>query len=176
MNLIQTDAAINPGNSGGALVNMYGQVIGINSAKIAQQGYEGIGFSIPINTAKPIVDSILKYGYVKDRVKLGVNCREIDNVTAKLNDIPLGIYISYVEPGGPADKSGLKADDIITTIDDKAIKSSEDLIVARDKHKPGDVINMVVYRRSDQKVLTVQLTLIEDRGNAINTNETYAGW
>ncbi|HEX3026824.1 MAG TPA: trypsin-like peptidase domain-containing protein [Clostridia bacterium] len=177
MNLIQTDAAINPGNSGGALVNMYGQVIGINSAKISHEGYEGIGFSIPVNTAKPVIDSILKYGYVKGRVKFGFDCREIDQVTADLNQVPEGIYIDYVEKNSGAQKSGVKADDIVTAIDGVKIKSSETLITERDKHKPGDVITLGIYRRKLQKYLTIPVKLMEDRGDAA-AQETFetAGW
>lgn len=166
MNLIQTDAAINPGNSGGALVNMYGQVIGINSAKISQQGYEGIGFSIPINTVKPVVDSIMKYGYVQGRVKFGFNCRAIDETTAKLNDIPAGIYIDAVDQGGGAAQGGLKADDIITGIDGRPVRTTDDLIAVRDRHKPGDEVALSVYRRSTKQQLGFRITLTEENRDA----------
>ncbi|MDR3552328.1 MAG: trypsin-like peptidase domain-containing protein [Clostridia bacterium] len=174
MNLIQTDAAINPGNSGGALVNMYGQVVAINSAKISQQGYEGIGFSIPINTAKPVIDSILKYGYVKGRVRFGFNCREIDEMTAKLNEIPAGVYIDSVDSTGPAAKSGLLADDIITAIGSKAIATTDELITVRDAHKPGDRLGITVFRRSSGQHLTLEITLGEDRGD--KQTMAKAGW
>ena len=164
MNLIQTDAAINPGNSGGALVNLYGQIVGINSAKIAQLGYEGIGFSIPINTAKPIIDSILQYGYVKGRVKLGFNCHVIDDVTARINNLPAGIYIESVDTSGPAARAGLKSDDILLTFDGKDIRDTDTLITERDKHKPGDVVTVVIYRRASGDRLTFQITLEEERG------------
>lgn len=166
MNLIQTDAAINPGNSGGALVNMHGQVVGINSAKIAQTGYEGLGFSIPIRTAQPIVDSILKYGYVKGRVKFGLNCREIDTVTAQINHIPQGIYVGYVEPGSSAAQNGVKADDIITAVNGQSVKNTDDLITLRDKHKPGDTLELTVFRRADGKTYSVPVALMEDKGAA----------
>jgi len=169
MNLIQTDAAINPGNSGGALVNMFGQVVGINSAKIAQSGYEGIGFSIPVNTAKPIVDSIIKYGYVKGRVKFGLNCREIDNVTAQINNIPRGIYISFVEPDSSALQNGVKADDIITAIDSVLLKDTDSLIIERDKHKPDDEVTLTIFRRTENKSLQIKVKLIEDKGAAGTT-------
>lgn len=166
MNLIQTDAAINPGNSGGALVNMYGQVIGVNSAKIAQSGYEGLGFSIPIKTAKPVIDSILRYGYVKGRVKFGLSCKEMDSVTAQLNELPVGIYVEYVEPDSSAEKNGVLADDIITAIDGKSVKDTDSLIAERDKHKVGDEVILGIYRRSEKKSLLISLNLIEDRGAA----------
>ena len=164
MNLIQTDAAINPGNSGGALVNMYGQVVGINSAKIAQTGYEGLGFSIPVNTAKPVIDSILQVGYVQGRVKFGFSCKVIDSVTASLNHIPVGIYIGYVDPSSNAAKSGVKADDIITAVNGVTVKDTDTLITERDKHKPGDTVTLTLYRRSSGKQLSVPVTLLEDRG------------
>lgn len=170
MNLIQTDAAINPGNSGGALVNMYGQVIGINSAKIAQSGYEGLGFSIPICTAKPVVDSILRYGYVKGRTKFGLKCREIDTVTAQVNHIPQGLYVGYVEPGSSAEKNGMKVDDIITAVDGQTVKTTDDLIGARDKHKPGDTLQLTVFRRGDGKTYQIPVALLEDRGIADNAD------
>ncbi|MFT9057261.1 MAG: trypsin-like peptidase domain-containing protein [Ethanoligenens sp.] len=170
MNLIQTDAAINPGNSGGALVNMYGQVIGINSAKIAQTGYEGLGFSIPICTAQPIVDSILRYGYVKGRVKFGLNCREIDTVTAQINHIPQGIYIGYVEPGSSAEQNGVKADDIITAVDGQTVKTTDDLINLRDKHKPGETLKLTLFRRGDGKTYQIAVALLEDKGAVAATN------
>jgi serine protease Do len=165
MNLIQTDAAINPGNSGGALVNMYGQVIGINSAKIAQAGYEGLGFSIPIKTAKPVVDSILKYGFVQGRVKFGLSCQEIDSMTAQMNDIPVGIYVKFVEPDSSAGENGILADDIITAIDGKAVTNTENLITERDKHKAGDEVTLTVFRRSAGKTLSVKVALLEDKGS-----------
>jgi serine protease Do len=176
MNLIQTDAAINPGNSGGALVNMYGQVIGINSAKISQQGYEGIGFSIPINTAKTVVDSILQYGYVKGRVKFGFDCREIDTVTAKLNSIPAGIYIESVDPSSNAAKNGIKADDIITGINNKPIVTTDELILERDKHKPNDMLSIQIYRRSTSEKLTITIKLMEDRGDIETFNNNAGSW
>lgn len=173
MNLIQTDAAINPGNSGGALVNMYGQVIGINSAKIAQSGYEGLGFSIPIRTAKPVVDSILRYGYVKGRTKFGLKCREIDTVTAQVNHIPQGLYVGYVEPGSSAEKNGVKVDDIITAVDGQPVKTTDDLIGMRDKHKPGDTLQLTIFRRGDGKTYLIPVTLLEDKGIASDADGSW---
>ena len=98
MNLIQTSAAINPGNSGGALVNRFGQVIGINSAKLNSSMFEGIGFAIPSADAQPVVEDLIAYGYVKDRVALGVMVIALSPVTGPANDLPSqGLYISSVE-------------------------------------------------------------------------------
>jgi serine protease Do len=174
MNLLQTDAAINPGNSGGALVNMSGEVIGINSAKIAQDGYEGIGFAIPISSAQPIVDSLIKYGYVKGRVKLGLSCRMLENLTASANKLPTGIYVEYVDPKSGAANSGLKEDDIITAINNVKVTSKSALLVERDRYKPGDKVAITIYRRSTCGTLIFNVTLMEDRG--IATKGKTAGW
>ncbi|MEG1993922.1 MAG: trypsin-like peptidase domain-containing protein, partial [Oscillospiraceae bacterium] len=91
VNCLQTDAAINPGNSGGALVNEYGQVIGITSSKISSVDYEGIGFAIPISDAQPIINDIIDYGYVKGRVKIGVTLEPIDEILASMNNVPTGL-------------------------------------------------------------------------------------
>ena len=121
MKCIQTDAAINPGNSGGALINQYGQVIGINSSKIAATDYEGIGFAIAMTEAKPIIDDLLNYGYVKDRVKIGISYTEVDAILAKLNGIPAGIYVEAVEQDSDAYAKGIRQGDIITHINGKEI-------------------------------------------------------
>lgn len=174
MNLIQTDAAINPGNSGGALINMKGQVIGINSAKIAQQGYEGIGFSIPVSSARPVVSSLIKNGYVKGRVKLGLSCRMLESVTANANNLPSGAYVEYVDPKSGAASSGVKADDIITAIGNVKVTSTSTLVNERDRHKPDDEVTLTIYRRSSCGTLVLNVTLMEDRGTA--ATGTAAGW
>ena len=174
MNLLQTDAAINPGNSGGALVDMRGRVIGINSAKIAQQGYEGIGFSIPISSARTIISSIIKYGYVKGRVKLGVSCSMLDKESARARYLPYGAYVEYVDPKSGAAKGGVKADDIITAIDNVKITSTGALLAERDRHKPGDKVTLTIYRRSTCGTLIFNVELMEDRG-AAQKGKT-AGW
>jgi serine protease Do len=173
MSLIQTDAAINPGNSGGALVNMNGQVIGINSAKIAQQGYEGIGFSIPISSASPIINSIIKYGYVKGRVRIGISCRAIDALTASANDLPAGVYIAYVDPKSDAGANGLKADDIITAFNGVPTATTDALVRERDRCKPGDEATITIYRRKTCGTLIINVKLLEDRGVS---GKNDAGW
>ncbi|MEG6572459.1 trypsin-like peptidase domain-containing protein [[Clostridium] cellulosi] len=175
MNLLQTDAAINPGNSGGALVNMRGEVIGINSAKISGQGYEGIGFSIPISSARPIIESLIKYGYVKGRVKLGLNCRMIEGVTAKANNLPVGAFVESVDPKSSASMSGIKVGDIITSINNVRVTSTRALLTERDKHKPGDIVTLTVFRRRTSGTLIFNVRLMEDRGYASETEDT-AGW
>lgn len=166
MSLIQTDAAINPGNSGGALINSHGEVIGINSAKIAQAGYEGIGFSIPISFAKPIISNIMENGYVKGRVRFGMKCSMLDSATAKSENLPLGIYVLYVDPKSEAAAAGMREDDIITAINGINITSTTTMIAERDRYKPGDKVKLTVYRRSAYSSLIVEVKLMEDKGTA----------
>jgi len=159
LNLIQTDAAINPGNSGGPLVNMKGQVIGINSVKIAQAGVEGMGFSIPIADAKPIIDQIIDKGYVT-RPFIGIyNYQEITEQMSEWYNIPTGIYVGGVVQGSPAYKVGMRAGDIIVEIDGSRITSYSDLDNVISKHKVGDKITIAVVRNGSRR--TFNLTLGE---------------
>lgn len=175
MSLIQTDAAINPGNSGGPLVNHYGQVIGINSAKIKQLDYEGIGFSIPINTVQPVVDDLIKYGYVQNRVALGITYNEVDSVLSKTGTMPAGLYVIAVEEGTSAWQNGLKEGDIITAIDGKSVTSTEDLNEILDNKVPGDEVRLKVYRASNSgnaSTLQLSVTLEQDHGYNSGTQKS----
>jgi serine protease Do len=118
--LIQTDAAINPGNSGGPLVNLRGEIIGINSAKIAQVGVEGMGYAISIQTAMPIIDELIKTGYVV-RPYLGASLYTVDQFVARRYRLAVtsGVLVTDVAVGSPADSAGLKPGDVITALDDK---------------------------------------------------------
>lgn len=158
MNFIQTDTAINPGNSGGALVNTYGQVIGINSSKIVATGFEGLGFAIPINTAQPIISNLKEYGYVKDRAIIGIAYQFIDETTAKFYNLVKGIYISDVTTDNA--KKVLLKEDIITEIDGKKITEVSVLTSVISKKKPNDKIKLKVYR--NDKYIDVELTLSEN--------------
>lgn len=163
---IQTDAAINPGNSGGALVNAYGQVIGINSAKIAATDYEGIGFAISINDAQPIIDDLINYGYVKGRVRLGISVVTIDQLQAQMYGYQPGAGVAEVEQDSTAAAAGLVAGDIITAVDGQEITSSDDLIEILEGYKPGDTVELTVFRKSlqsygEDKVLTLKVELME---------------
>ncbi|MDP4182027.1 MAG: trypsin-like peptidase domain-containing protein [Bacillota bacterium] len=162
--LIQTDAAINPGNSGGALVNSKGQIIGINSVKIVAQGFEGLGFAIPINKAKEIVDSLIQYKYVKGRIQLGITGDEsYTEDVAKQNDMPAGVYVSNVIMFSSAYKAGIRSGDIITKFDGTTVKSVSDINDIKAKHKVGDVVSVEIYR--DNATKTVQITLAESKIN-----------
>lgn len=158
MTLIQTDAAINPGNSGGALVNRKGQVIGINSAKISVDGVEGLGFAIPMNTAKPIVDQLKTYGYVKGKPLMGISAQEVTEEISRMYDLPVGIYISEVIQGGAAEAAGIKKGDVLISIDGKKVSSMSDLDAVKKKHKAGDTVDVVVSREGKQVALRITFT------------------
>lgn len=166
INCIQTDAAINPGNSGGALVNEYGQVIGINSQKIAATEYEGIGFAISINDAQPIINDLISYGYVTGRVRLGITAVEIDAFSAQVYGYQPGIGVTAVEAGTPASSAGLSAGDIITAVDGTSVTSFDELNKILEDKKVGDSVTLSVFRKSLQsyqsdKTLEIKVKLIE---------------
>lgn len=160
---IQTDAAINPGNSGGPIVNLYGQVVGIATAKIVSEKYEGMGFAIPSATAKDIIDTLMKKGYVEGRVKIGITGSNISSNVASAYGIPMGIMVDEISKDGPCYGTELKTDDIITGVDDKEIQSFSDIYEILETHKPGDKIVIKYYRMSDQSTGEVEVTLTEDK-------------
>ena len=158
LKLIQTDAAINPGNSGGALVNGQGEVIGINSIKIATEEVEGIGFAIPINAAKPLIEEILTKGYIS-RPYLGIYGADISKEAADLYEIPVGVLIRNVVEGSGAAKAGMKPGDIIISINDTRINAMTDISSSLSKLKVGDTVKVKVVRdQSKNMTLTVKLT------------------
>jgi serine protease Do len=162
LHLIQTDAAINPGNSGGALCNAAGQVIGINTVKISATGYEGLGFAIPINSAKEIAQDLINYKYVKGRPLLGVSInQQFNSEVAKNYNVPEGLLVADVTTYGPAEKAGIKSGDIITGFDGKEVKTFSELDAQKDTHKPGDKVVVEVYR--DGKTLKLTVTLGEEK-------------
>nr|WP_173664077.1 trypsin-like peptidase domain-containing protein [Selenomonas sp. ND2010] len=156
--LLQTDAAINPGNSGGALVNADGEVIGINSAKVAANGVEGMGFSIPINTVQNVINEIMDKGYVA-RPYLGVSV--FDPQTAarygyQLN-IDKGVYVFQLTLNGPSGKAGLQRGDIILKLDGQETNSVQDLRAKIAEHKVGDTVKVTFDRNGKQKNVDVVL-------------------
>ncbi len=162
MTLIQTDAAINPGNSGGPLVNSYGQVIGINSVKISSSystSVEGLGFAIPIDEAKPIIDDLILYGYVKGRPMIGLSGEDITAVIARYYNLPQGVIVRFIEPDSGAEKGGIKIGDIIIGINDQPIATMSELNKIKDTFKAGVTIKLTVYR--DGETIDVSVVLSE---------------
>lgn len=159
---IQTDAAINPGNSGGPLVNYYGQVVGITTSKIVSETYEGMGFAIPSQTVKSIVDTLVKNGYVEGRVKIGISGIAVTSEQASNYNIPQGIYVQSIVSGGPCDGTSLKEGDIITEVDGETITSFADVYAILETHKPGDKIKVKYYSSSSGDG-EVEITLQEDK-------------
>ncbi len=168
---IQTDAAINPGNSGGALVNEYGQVIGINSSKIAAVDYEGIGFAIPISEAKPVIDQLMAYGYVKGRTKIGISGVEINQTLSQINSILVGIYIQSIDPTSDLAGKNVTRGDIITAIDGAKVETFDDVSAFLKAKVPGDSITLTLYRSArgglgSGQSFSVSMRLMEDVDNA----------
>lgn len=164
--LFQTDAAISPGNSGGALVNADGEVIGINSAKLATTGVEGMGFAIPINTVKAIVNELMDKGYVS-RPYLGVTI--FDKPTAARYGYQLsiekGVYIFQVGLDSPAGRAGFQRGDIILSIDGKEVNSVSDVRNAIAAHKIGDRIKVLIDREGRQETIEVTLEELPQMSN-----------
>jgi serine protease Do len=157
---IQTDAAINPGNSGGPLLNINGEVIGINTMIASRSGgYQGIGFAMPINTAVKVYNEIIKAGHVT-RGSVGIKFTEANPDLLKVYGANHGVFVQEVEPGGPADKAGVKAEDIISTIGGKNINKGQDLIDTVADAEVGSSLKVGIIR--DKKPMTLSI-LIGDR-------------
>lgn len=155
MKVIQTDAAINNGNSGGPLINSYGEVVGITNAKIATSTSEGLGFAIPVNSVKTIIESLINNGKVVNRPFLGVSVKY--SAEGEEEDGEAGVYVVETVKGGPADKAGFKPGDRLVSLDGVEIKSTNDIILVRDSHKVGDKIECVVYRDGEKKTLSLTI-------------------
>lgn len=163
--VLQTDAAINPGNSGGALINMDGQVIGINSMKIAQQAVEGIGFAIPIDVVKPLIDEIEKHGSVQ-RPFMGIAFQDLSRYPSDYrkqafnlpSKVKSGVIIRSIVPNGPADDAGMEPGDVIVSMDGDKIK---DVLSFRKRlfqgNKPGDQLKVGLYRNGKKKSFEIKL-------------------
>lgn len=157
MTMIQTDAAINPGNSGGALLNMKGQVIGINTAKSTGYDVEGLGFAIPINEAKPVIESIITNGYVTGRPVIGLGGRTVTEAISKAQGIPVGVYVASITEYGAAEKAGIQIGDVIIECEGQEVTTVDEINKIRDEHKPGDQITMKINRAGQIKEVTVTL-------------------
>ena len=155
-NLIQTDAAINFGNSGGALLNMNGEVIGINSAKASANGVEGMGYAISITQAMPILDDLMTR---KTRTKLdeedmgyiGINGQRVSSEASTFYGVPQGIYLTVIKQDGPADKAGLREGDILSKFDGEQLTSMQDLQYILQYYEAGETVEVTVYRPNDDR-------------------------
>ena len=156
LNLIQTDAAINPGNSGGALVGPTGEVVGINTIKLVDSEIEGMGFAIPINDVKPIVEELMTTGSIA-RPVLGIVGENLTEELGNYWDIPVGIMVVQVQPGTSADVAGIKQGDVILEFDGQRISTMEELKELLLDRKVGDQVKVKVVRGSQKLTLDVKL-------------------
>ena len=153
MHLLQTSAAINPGNSGGGLFNDHGELVGIVNAKSGGENIEGLGFAIPIDHAKTVIENLIENGYVKGRPSLGV----VLQAASTINSDKENVYIAEVEKGKAADKAGLKTGDQILKADGKNVTSISDVKEAIDSHKAGDNMSFTILRENETKEIKVKL-------------------
>ena len=165
MTLIQTDAAINSGNSGGPLLNGYGQVIGINSAKMSSTygsaSVEGLGFAIPITDAKEIIEDLISNGYVTGRPQFGITGVTVTESDAERLNMPQGVFVYSVTDGSAAYDAGIRQGDVITAVEDTEITDMDTLNEVKNQYNAGDTIKITVFRAGE--TMDVQLTLQEVR-------------
>ncbi|MCI2058600.1 MAG: trypsin-like peptidase domain-containing protein [Oscillibacter sp.] len=160
-NMIQTDASINAGNSGGPLLNKYGEVVGIVSAKYSSgssssgASIEGLGFAIPINDVAAMIQDIMTNGYVTNKPYLGITAGTMNQQMAQQTNLTQGVYVYSVEAGGAAEKAGLKVGDVITKVGSTDISSMEDLTAAKKSYSAGDQTDFTVYRGGKSVKVTV---------------------
>ncbi|MBR1856049.1 MAG: trypsin-like peptidase domain-containing protein [Oribacterium sp.] len=179
--LLQTDAAINPGNSGGALLNMEGQLIGINVAKYSSTDVEGMGYSIPSNTAKEVINTLaLKETRAKvseeNRGYLGIQAKTIDSATAEAYGMVEGVYVYKIVEGSAAANSELQEKDIIVKFDDQSVTSLDDMQELLNRYAAGETINLTVKRPygSNYEDVTVSITLTTDPDKAADRRQNAA--
>lgn len=169
MTYIQTDAAINPGNSGGPLVNMYGQVVGINSSKIVASGYEGMGFAIPVSNAQSIINGLLSNGYVEGRVRLGVKGSDVTYEQLVRYNLPqYGFMIDEIDADSAFSGTEAQAGDVIIAIDGVEVYDLDEISNLLLLYNPGDEVEITLYRYSttggEGREFTVTVSLLEDKG------------
>ncbi len=166
MTLMQTNAALNSGNSGGPLVNMQGQVIGINTMKIASSynSVEGIGFAIPIVTAKPIVDELVEKGYVTGRPAFGFKVETLETQVVRYFGLPGRLCIRSVEENSDAYAQGVREGDIITALEGTAVSSTDEFNRIKNEHVAGDSLCLTIYRNGNSYEVTVKLMDRADLG------------
>lgn len=168
MKYLQTNAAINPGNSGGPLLNMYGHVIGINTAKISADGYEGLGFAIPMATAKPIIEQLIEVGSVV-RPVLGITCVEITEQMAAWYDVPVGIMIREISTYSSLGTAGVQVGDIITGCEGEDISSLSELQTIIERFEVGDTVTLSVFR-AGSGTFEAEVILVADNSASVQSN------
>ena len=169
VNLIQTDAAINPGNSGGALLNMEGEVVGINSTKLASTEVEGMGYSIAISDVTDILQNLMNETS-RDKLDdsehgtIGIKCISVSSEAVQMYGIPAGVFVSEVTEGGAADKAGLKANSVITEFNGKTVSSADQLIEYLSYYEPGEEVELTVQvpKGTGYEEETIKVTLDEN--------------
>lgn len=165
--MIQTDSAINPGSSGGALVNAYGQVIGITSSKIAGTYYDSIGYAIPSNSAVDIANKLIEHGYVKGRAILGISYTENTVVVEKLDpNKKAGLVIEAITEGGPMENKGVIIGEIITEVNGTRVTRGEIILDVIENLNSGDNITITVYNPDTKQSRNITATLGEDKGSS----------
>ncbi len=159
MTLLQTNAAVNPGNSGGGLFNIYGELIGVVNAKSGGDNVEGLGFAIPINIAKKVIEDLMQNGYVTGRVKVGINLLEINDRQSafRYGVNEYGVYIYATEEDSPASKAGLKSGDRIISVEDEKIETADQLKNKIQEYEVGDVITFKIERNGKEYKIDVTL-------------------
>lgn len=160
MNTIQTDASINNGNSGGPLINSYGQVVGITSAKVTSTYGEGLGFAIPIDEAIPIIKELIANGYVTGRPTLGISGENVSNVYSQYYNIPKGFFVRRINESSGAKAAGMKVGDIVIGIEGKLIETIEQFNKEVKNYKAGDTVKVSVYR--DGEIIDLNVVLDEE--------------
>lgn len=169
---IQTDATINPGNSGGALCNLYGQVIGITSSKLAGDEYDAVSYAIPTTTMKKVVSALISDGAVSYRAKLGITYSEIGTVSAELNKVPNGVYIGTISADSGLYNKGFGEGDIITHVNGKVIESGGVLLDVIENSVAGDTIELTIYKTAKKTSSTVNVKLGQDKGSSSYTTKS----
>jgi len=185
MQTIQHTAPINPGNSGGALVNSYGQVIGVNSQKIVDMQYEGMGFAVPSKVVQEVVNNLIAKGYVPDRPKLGIQYIAASQTqrgyyVVRINNLPSGsLIIAKIDEDSDITGTDIKANDIITHVDGKPLNKADVLLSAVEKGKVGEELKLTIARVDANYSITtfeVSVKLVEDKGTSVPAEEETRPW
>ena len=177
INMFQVDCAVNQGNSGGPIFNMYGEVIGIVSAKYASETIEGLGFCIPTNDIVNIVSDLIEHGEVTNKAYMGVHVADVNETMIQQYNMVAGAYVSIIDEGSSAEKAGLKIGDIIVELDGKKVESVSDLLTAKRVFRAGDTAKLKVWRSGEYIDLKITFDeYVEEKTNVLEeANKQYQG-